>query len=241
MSNKRKDSDLKMSSSPTGSHRSDSSDASADPDIEFINPKQVEALYEILVDKYNRLQDDIETLEMIDDDIQELREMKLNQYEFAMLAEAYEAVGQKSTAIGLRDQAEECDERIEELQTSLEDVLENVKDHMMRLVEMEIRRETYEIQMKACEKYLEKSKRKAYMETKKATIKPASPRRYAKAASPSRLNTEYGRDQPVAPSPRRNRTPSASPKRSPKAPALISLAPKKKEPLPLPLPIPSRK
>jgi len=234
--------------SPTGSHRSDSSEQSQDPEIEFINAKQVEALYEILVDKYNNLQDEIETLEMIDDDIQELREMKLNQYEFAMLAEAYDAVGQKTTADGLREQAEECDERIEELQSSLEDVLENVKDHMMRLVEMEIRRETYEIQMKACEKYLEKTKRKAYMETKKSTIKPASPRRYAKAASPSRLGTDFGREQPTAPSPARRRSetpessPSRSPRSSPKVPAPISLSSNKKSSaLPLPLPMPQRK
>ncbi len=237
--------------SPTGSHRSDGSEQSQDPEIEFINPKQVEALYEILVDKYNNLQDEIETLEMIDDDIQELREMKLNQYEFAMLAEAYDAVGQKTTADGLREQAEECDERIEELQNSLEDVLENVKDHMMRLVEMEIRRETYEIQMKACEKYLEKTKRKAYMETKKSTIKPASPRRYAKAASPSRLGTDYGRSSPKR-SPRSSpknsprsspkHSPRSSPKHSPKVPAPISLnSTKKSSALPLPLPISQRK
>jgi DNA repair exonuclease SbcCD ATPase subunit len=183
-----------MPSSPTATVDSNSS---ADPEIEFINPKQVEALYDLIENRYNEVQTELEAYEMMDDDIQELREMKLNQYEFAMLAEAYDAVGQKTTADGLREQAEECDERIEELQANLEDVLENVKDHMMRLVEMEIRRETYEIQMKACEKYLEKSKRKAYMETKKSTIKPASPRRYAKAASPSRLGTDFGREHGI--------------------------------------------
>jgi hypothetical protein len=183
-----------MPSSPK-SYSSRHSEGSDEIEMEFINPKQVESLYSIIVDKYNDIQDEIEALEIIDDDIQELREETLNKYEFTLLAEAYKAAGQSATAEGLLNQAEECDERIEELQSSLEDI--DVKEHIMELYELEIQRETLEIQMKACEKYLEKSKRKAYLETKKATIKPASPRRYPKAASPSRLNTEFGRDVPL--------------------------------------------
>ena len=217
--------------SPKGSPVSHSSEESQDIEIEFINPKQVEALYEILVDKYNKLQDEIEAIEMVDDDIQELREMKLNQYEYCMLAEAYEATGNKTTAAGLREQADECEERINELQDALESVLEDIKDHMMTMIEMEIKRETYEIQMKACEKYLEKSKRKAYMETKKATIKPASPRRY-KAASPSRLNTEFGRDSNTGG--RKEESPKTSPVPSPISTSVSHQA------LPLP-PVPRRK
>jgi hypothetical protein len=47
-----------------------------------------------------------------------------------------------------------------------------------------------EIQLKACEKYLERRKRRAKVEEKKATIRPASPRRFPRAASPSRLTND---------------------------------------------------
>lgn len=171
-------------SSPT-STSSSSSDESVEITVEFKTPKQVEELYEALIDKYNDIMLKLEALEAIDDDIQELREKTLDSFEFEMLARAYEAVGDKTTAEGLRNQAEETQERIQELKVELED--NELSDHFMELYQMEVQKETYEIQLKACEKYLEKSKRKAAVAAKKETIRPASPRRYPKAASPSRL------------------------------------------------------
>jgi hypothetical protein len=167
------------------SPHSTSSRQSEDPEIEFSNVKQVKALYEALIDKHTSIQDEIEVCEVMDDDIQELREKSMDKYEFSLLAEAYEAAGEKTTAAGLRNQADDCDERIEELQSNLENI--DIKDHMMHLYELEIRRETYEVQMKACEIYLKKSKQRNYVDKKQTVIKAASPRRYPKAASPSRL------------------------------------------------------
>lgn len=171
--------------------KSVSSEMSEDPEIEFLNVKQVKALYELLIERHSNLQEEIETYEVIDDDIQELREKTLDKYEFSLLAEAYEAAGERTTAEGLRNQAEDCNERIEELQESLSDNTESdfIKENMMKLYEMEIRRDTYEIQIKACEMYLKKCKQRSYVELKKQAIRPASPRRFPKAASPSRLTT----------------------------------------------------
>lgn len=213
-----------MPSSP----KSQASDASEDIEISFDSPDQVSRLHTDLVNKLNDLMGDLELYEMIDDDFHELRDKKLDQYEFNLLAEAYEAAGNRTTAEGCRNQAEECEERIEELQQSLDNMnATDIKEHMMKLYELEIRRETYEIQIKACLKYLEKTKRKAYVEAKKTAIRPASPRRYNKAASPSRLasNTTY-----------RERTPERTPPRAPE---------REKTTLPLPskslLPLPAPK
>jgi len=173
-------------STPT-STSSSSSSVSNSPDItpEFNNPQQVEEQYEKLIDKYNDVMLQLEALEAIDDDIQELREKTLDEYEFQMLAEAYEACGQKTMSEGLRCQAEETREKIQELQETLEEV--EIKDHFFELYKMEIQKETLEIQLKACEKYLERNKKKSVVAAKKETIRPASPRKYPKAASPSRL------------------------------------------------------
>jgi hypothetical protein len=213
-----------MPSSPK-SYTSKGTAETEDLEMEFLNPQQVQGLYELIVEKYNAIQDDMESYEMIDDDIQELREVTLDKYEYILLADAYESSGHKSTAEGLRNQSEELDERIEELQANLENI--DVKEHMMELYELEIRKETLEIQMKACEKYLEKTKRKAYLESKKASIRPASPRRYPKAASPSRLGTELGREGKEKDIEERQ-----SPVKTP--------SPKKSNPLPLP-PFPKKK
>lgn len=180
-------------SSPTSVSSNDSQELT----LEFNSPSQVEELYSTLVDRYNESLLQLEILEGVDDDIQELRETKLNEYEFLLMAEAYEAAGEKTVATGMRSQAEECVERIEELQEMLEDI--DIKEHHMELYEMEIQKETYEIQMKACEKYLEKGKRKAQMAAKKATIRPISPRRFPKAASPSRLTNDAKVRTPVTP------------------------------------------
>ena len=202
-----------MSSSPRSTA---SSTESEDIALEFENPEQVEGLYETLIEKYNDLMIQLEILEGIDDDIQELRETHLDKYEYQVLAEAYSAAGDRKTAEGLRNQAEECDERIEELEENLEEVMPRVKEHFYELYLLEIQKETLEIKLKACEKYLEKKKRKTQVEAKKQAIRPASPRRYQNMASPSRLNTA-----PKAPSPKtppkssRDSTPESSPDSSP--------------------------
>ena len=167
--------------------KSSSSQQSEDPEIEVRSVKQVKDLYEELIDKHANMQEEIETFEVIDDDVQELREKTLDKYELSLLAEAYEAAGEHTTAAGLRNQAADCDERIDELQSTLENI--DIKEHMMELYELEIRRDTYEVQMKACEIYLKKCKQRNFVENKKQSIRPASPRRYPKAASPSRLTT----------------------------------------------------
>jgi hypothetical protein len=215
-----------MPSSPK-SCNSDNTAETQELEIEFLNPQQAQELFELLIEKHNSIQDEIEAYEMIDDDVQELRELTLDKYEHQLLADAYEAAGHKSTATGLRNQAEELDERIEELQANIENI--DIREHMIELYELDIRRETLEVQMKACEKYLEKSKRKAYLEIKKQAIRPASPRRYPKAASPSRLNTELGREDKE----RKIDEHPPSPKATPKKSATL--------PLPLPLPLPKKK
>jgi hypothetical protein len=187
--------------------KSETSHQSEDPEIEFNTVKQVKALYEELIDRHANLQEEIETYEVIDDDIQELREKTLDKYELSLLAEAYEAAGEKTTAAGLRNQSEDCDERIEELQSNLEHI--DVKEHTMTLYELEIKRDTYEIQMKACEIYLKKCKQRNYVDNKKQSIRPASPRRYPKAASPSRLTTAVATQDKSSP----NNSPQSSPVR----------------------------
>ena len=185
--------------------RSDYSDDSTDsvmPELEFKSVAQVEELYDTLIDKYNEVMMLLETYEIVDDDIQELREKTLDKYEHMALAEAYDAVGEHTTAEGCRNQGDECDERIEELQEGLDGT--DIETHFYEMYKVEIKKETYEIMLKACEKYLEKSKKKKVVQEKRQTIRPASPRRYPKgAASPSRLlnNTP----------PRKQDTPKAAP------------------------------
>lgn len=215
-----------MSSSP----RSTESDESADIELEFNSPDQVEELLSQLVEKLNDVMLELEIYEAIDDDIQELREKMLDRYEFDTLAQAYEALGETKTVEGLREQSAECDERIEELQESLGDmdINEKLKEHFFELYEIEIRKETLECQIKACDKYLEKCKRRKAAQEKKAKIRPASPRRYNKAASPSRLAPRS--DTP----PRKDTTPTPPP--APK-PAPVKLAPVPVVALPEPAPV----
>lgn len=221
--------------STPSSRSSTSTDSSEELDIVFESSQQVEDLYESLVEKYNDMLIQLEVLEGIDDDIQELREKQLDKYEYQLLAEAYEAAGAKDTAIGLRNQAEECNERIDELHQNLEGV--DPKEHFYELYEMEIKKDTMEIHLKACEKYLEKRKRKSQMEAKKQNIRPASPRRYPKAASPSRLEplapakTLNAKPAPVQKPP----TPKApTPEKTVTAPAPIGKPGRPKKMLPLP-------
>ena len=102
----------------------------------------------------------------------------------------------------------------------------------MELYELEIQKETYEIQLKACEKYLERTKRKGAVAAKKADIRPASPRRYPKAASPSRLANDKAAlpAVPKAPSPPKAPTPKKTETSSkPTLPKMSLLPPKKLE------------
>jgi hypothetical protein len=207
---------------------SNASDDSTELEIEFTSVAQVKELYEKLCEKYDEVQAELEMYESIDDDIQELREKTLDKYEFEMLAQVYEALGENRTYEGLMAQAEECDERIEELQETVND-LDALKDHFFDMYQVEMKKESIEIQMKACEKYLEKTKNKKMVQDKRSTLRPASPRRYPKAASPSRL------------APMKERTPT--PPRKPEPVSLpiskpVAVELPKVEPLPLPPPPP---
>jgi hypothetical protein len=188
-----------MSTPRSMSSDDSSSIGSVEIDLEFNSVKQVSELQKKIVKRYNEVMIELEVLESTDDDIQELREAMLDKYEYECLAEAYEALNERVTAEGLRNQALECNERIEELQQALEDV--DIKEHHMELYDLEIKRSTLEIQLKACEKYLERHKRKDKIEAGRAALRPASPRRYqapARAASPSRL-APVKKDPPTPP------------------------------------------
>lgn len=192
--------------------------------LEFNSPEQVEELLDQIIEKHEEVQMNLEVLEATDDDVQELRELEMDRYQLQVLAEAYDALGETITAQGSRNQAEECDERISELQSNLENMGE-LGDHFYNLYKTQMERETLEIKMNACMKYLEKHRRKAQLESKKEKIRPASPRRYAAAQSPSRL------------APAREVTPP----REATPPSLPTLRPPA-NPLPLPslLPVPSK-
>jgi tetratricopeptide (TPR) repeat protein len=145
-------------------------------DVKFDSVRQVEDLYEKLIDIYNDVGAEYEELEAIDDDIQEIRNTTLDKYDYSLMAEVYRSLGENDTADELDEKANECDEVIVDLQKKLEGV--DIKEHLFKFYEMEIRKENFDIQMKACEKYLEKSQRKREMEKMKGTIRPASPRRF---------------------------------------------------------------
>lgn len=208
------------------------SDDSEIPTLEFHSPSQVEELMELYIEKYNDVLCLLETYEANDDDIQELREKTLDKFEYEVLAEAYEAAGKEKTAESLREQAEECDERIEELRESIENI-EDIKDHFYEMYKVEVKRETYEIYIKACEKYLQLYNKQKSVETKKNAIRPASPRRYPKAASPSRLNPEKDSTPPrreSTPPPAKRETRKEEPKEEPKRKVLEEvIKPSKKE------------
>lgn len=204
-------------------------------ELEFTSSARVEELYDELVDRYNDIMTQIEMYEAVDDDIYELREKQMDKYDFHCLAEAYDALGEHTTAKGMRNQADECDERIEELKENLEDI--DIKDHFMEMYELEIKKETYEIKMKACEKFLEKTRRRKNMEAKKSTIKAASPRRFPKPSSPSRLEpkkTEVKPETPREEPPEELLPPPPAPIRAPAK--NTKKVEKVEEKLPLPLP-----
>ena len=145
-------------------------------DVKFDSVRQVEDLYESLIDIYNDVQIEYEILEATDDDIQELRNTTLDKYDYSLMAEVYTSLGETETSKELEEKANECQEVIEDLQKKLEGV--DIKEHLFKFYEMEIRKENFDIQMKACEKYLEKSQRRRELEKLKGSIRPASPRRF---------------------------------------------------------------
>jgi hypothetical protein len=92
------------------------------------------------------------------------------------MAEVYRSLKEEETANELDEKANECEEVIVDLQKKLEGV--DIKEHLFKFYEMEIRKENFDIQMKACEKFLEKSQRRRELEKMKGGIRPASPRRF---------------------------------------------------------------
>ncbi len=144
--------------------------------IKFESVRQVEDQYSSLIEIFNEILIEYEKLEEIDDDIQELRNTTLDKYDYTLMAEVYTSLGEKETAEQLEEKANECQEIIESLQEKLQGV--DVNEHLAKFYEMEIRKENFDIQMKACEKYLEKSQRKRQAEKIKGNLRPASPRRF---------------------------------------------------------------
>lgn len=145
-------------------------------DVKFDSVRQVEDLYEKLIDIYNDVGAEYEELEAIDDDIQELRNTSLDKYDYNLMAEVYTSLGEKETSSELDEKANECEMVILDLQKKLQGV--DIKEHLFKFYEMEIRKENFDIQMKACEKFLEKSQRRRELEKMKGGIRPASPRRF---------------------------------------------------------------
>jgi hypothetical protein len=145
-------------------------------DVKFESVRQVEDLYEKLIDIYNEVGAEYEELEATDDDIQELRNTTLDKYDYNLMAEVYRSLKEEDTANELDEKANECEEVIVDLQKKLEGV--DIKEHLFKFYEMEIRKENFDIQMKACEKFLEKSQRRRELEKMKGGIRPASPRRF---------------------------------------------------------------
>jgi hypothetical protein len=221
--------------------------------VKFENVRQVEDLYESLIEAYNEVLIDYEELEAIDDDIQELRNTTLDKYDYSLMAEAYVSLGEKETADELEEKAKECQELIESLQEKLEGI--NVNEHLAKFYAMEIRKENFDIQMKACEKFLEKSQRKREMEKMKGNLRPASPRKFpnlTRVPSPrfiAESSTEEDdslystTDEEEAEE--SSHTPDSPPPSPPKkevkkkpAPAKINLIPVSSSPAPVPEPAP---
>jgi hypothetical protein len=144
--------------------------------VKFENVRQVEDLYEKLIDNYNEVLIEYEELEVIDDDIQELRNTTLDKFDYEIMAEVYKNLNEKETTEQLEEKAKECQSVIEDLQERLAGI--NISEHLSKFYEMEVRKENFDIQMKACEKFLEKSQRKRAADKMRTNLRPASPRRF---------------------------------------------------------------
>lgn len=144
--------------------------------VKFESVRQVEDLYENIIEMYNDVLVEYEELEMIDDDVQELRNTMLDKYDYSLMAEVYRSLGENDTAEELDEKANECQEIVEELQKKLDGI--DIKEHLLKFYETEIKKENFDIQVKACEKFLEKNNRRREAEKLKGNIRPASPRRF---------------------------------------------------------------
>lgn len=202
--------------------------------LEFLNPEQVEEQYEKLIDEYNEVLIKAEELEEIDDNLQALRAVNLDRYDYMIMLDVYncfDTYDDKETVEELTSLIEECEEEIEDYRKKLSGL--NLKEHLYNYYNMEQKKEQYEIQIKCCEKYLEKSKKTKEMEKKREKIRPASPRRNltensVRPMSPRLTGGSY------TPS-KRKQEESLTPKMPP-PPKLEPLAPVIKTSLPLPPP-----
>jgi len=191
--------------------------------IKFESVRQVEDLYENLIELYNDVLIEYEEMEAIDDDIQELRNTTLDKYDYSLMAEAYQALGEKETAEDLEEKARECDEIIEDLQKKLEGV--DINEHLIKFYEYEVKKENFDIQMKACEKFLEKSQRKREAEKMRSNLRPASPRRFpnlTRVPSPRFIaeeseESDHESEEEIESPPSSPEAPKPEPKEEPKA------------------------
>lgn len=163
--------------------------------IEFNSVEQVDELYLKLIEEYNEVATQFEELDALDDSIQELRCLNLDHYDFSLMSEVYASIDDNYTS-------NECIENMEECEAEIDDIREKVagvdlKEHLFNLYNLEYRKEQYEIQIAACEKYLEKCNKYKEMKKKKALIRPASPKRTTeekraiRPASPRRTGGSY--------------------------------------------------
>jgi hypothetical protein len=163
--------------------------------IEFNSVEQVDELYLKLIDEYNDVLAQFEELDELDDSIQELRCLNLDRYDFSLMAEVYSAIDNNYTANECIENMEECEKEIDEIREKVTGI--DLKEHLFNLYNLEYRKEQYEIQLAACEKYLEKCSHHKEMKKKKALIRPASPKRTVeekraiRPASPRRTGASY--------------------------------------------------
>jgi hypothetical protein len=162
--------------------------------IEFNSVEQVDELYLKLIDEYNDILVQFEELDELDDSIQELRCLNLDRYDFSLMAEVYSAIDNNYTANECIENMEECEREIDEIREKVTGI--DLKEHLFNLYNLEYRKEQYEIQLAACEKYLEKCSHHKEMKKKKALIRPASPKRSEekksiRPASPRRNGGSY--------------------------------------------------
>jgi hypothetical protein len=163
--------------------------------IEFNNVEQVEELYLKLIEEYNEVATQFEELDALDDSIQELRCLNLDRYDFSLMSEVYSSIDDNYTANECIENMEECEQEIDEIREKVAGI--DLKEHLFNLYNLEYRKEQYEIQLAACEKYLEKCSKFKEMKKKKALIKPASPKRTVeekraiRPASPRRSGGSY--------------------------------------------------
>jgi hypothetical protein len=162
--------------------------------IEFNSVEQVDELYLKLIDEYNEVLVQFEELDELDDAIQELRCLNLDRYDFSLMSEVYSAIDNNYTANECIENMEECESEIDEIREKVAGI--DLKEHLFNLYNLEYRKEQYEIQLAACEKYLEKCSHHKEMKKKKALIRPASPKRSEekkslRPASPRRNGGSY--------------------------------------------------